>query len=92
MLVMQCCPTSFAAMADTMDVLRTVDEMMVKISSLVGGNPDWHQSEPLTVSFKKVSALETVRNLWEKVSQHQQLLGSCCTIHLLSVCSKLVKC
>ena len=45
-----------------------VDEMLVKISSLVGGNPSWHNGEPLTISFKKVSAAETVRALWEKVS------------------------
>jgi len=45
-----------------------VDEMLVKISSLVGGNPSWHTGEPLTISFKKVSAAETVRALWDKVS------------------------
>lgn len=45
-----------------------VDEMLVKISSLVGGNPNWHTGEPLTISFKKVSAAETVRALWDKVS------------------------
>ncbi len=45
-----------------------VDEMLVKISSLVGGNPSWHTGEPLTISFKKVSAAETVQALWDKVS------------------------
>lgn len=44
-----------------------VDEMLVKISSLVGANPDWHTGDPLTISFKKVSAVETVRALWDKV-------------------------
>ncbi len=49
-------------------VADAVDEMLVKISSLVGGNPSWHTGEPLTISFKKVSAAETVRALWDKVS------------------------
>jgi len=49
-------------------VADAVDEMLVKISSLVGGNPNWHTGEPLTISFKKVSAAETVRALWDKVS------------------------
>lgn len=44
-----------------------VDEMLVKISSLVGANPDWHTGDPLTISFKKVAAGETVRALWDKV-------------------------
>ncbi|KAA6420012.1 MAG: transcription initiation factor subunit TAF1 [Trebouxia sp. A1-2] len=46
-----------------------IDEMLVKISSLVGGNPNWHTGEPLTISFKKVSAAETVRALWGKAKQ-----------------------
>ena len=48
-------------------MLCAVDEMVVKISSLVGGNPDWHSGEPLTISFKKVSPSETVEALWTKV-------------------------
>ena len=49
-------------------MLCAVDEMLVKISSLVGGNPDWHSGEPLTISFKKVAPSETVGALWAKVS------------------------
>ena len=41
--------------------------MVVKISSLVGANPDWHTGDPLTISFKKVAAMETVGALWDKV-------------------------
>lgn len=44
--------------------------MLVKISSLVGANPDWHTGDPLTISFKKVAAVETVRALWDKVSTY----------------------
>ena len=47
--------------------VSAVDEMLVKVSSLVGGNPEWHTGDPLTISFKKVSAAETVRALWDKV-------------------------
>lgn len=41
--------------------------MLVKLSSLVGGNPEWHSHEPLTINFKKVSAAETLQALWDKV-------------------------
>lgn len=44
-----------------------VDEMQVKLSSLVGGNPEWHSQDPLTITFKKVSAAETLQALWDKV-------------------------
>lgn len=40
------------------------------MSSLVGANPDWHTGDPLTISFKKVAAAETVRALWDKVSTY----------------------
>ena len=58
--------SSFASFA----VHCAVDEMLVKISSLVGGNPEWHTGDPLTISFKKVLPTETVRALWDKVSTH----------------------
>ena len=55
-----------------------VDEMLVKISSLVGANPVWHTGDPLTISFKKVAAVETVRALWDKVWIHPS--NFCCLL------------
>ena len=48
--------------------------MLVKISSLVGGNPEWHSGDPLTISFKKVLPTETVRALWDKVRTMTSIL------------------
>ena len=53
-------------------MLCAVDEMLVKISSLVGANPQWHSGEPLSVSLKKVAAAESVRALWDKVWSYAQ--------------------
>ena len=48
--------------------LPAVDDMTVKLSSLVGGSPELNLQEPLTINFKKVSAAETMQALWDKVS------------------------
>lgn len=48
--------------------MAAVGDMLVKLSSLVGGNPQWSSQDPLNVSFKKVSAEETAEALWNKVS------------------------
>ena len=55
--------------------LCAVDEMLVKISSLVGAYPKWHSGEPLTISLKKIAAAETVKALWDKVCSSSQAIA-----------------